>query len=117
MGGWTNVQINPTEVEGCVVEGFEFSTGYIVARDKYETDGKTYARNSKIVYVYVSENVVASGQEETYEDDHVTTYEAFNYSLKKGWNLIQIDAHRTPNGETRRIGLAAKNVPWTVTKT
>jgi hypothetical protein len=130
MGAWTNVQISPADVAVYMVDGFEFYTEktngnnwerihYNVAREKSESDGKTYYRSSQIIYVYVSKDVTASGQKGTDEDKdgHITTYNAFNYSLKEGWNLIQMDNYETPNSETRSIGIAAKNIPWTVNET
>jgi hypothetical protein len=118
MGEWTNIEVNPTDVQVSVVEKFEFEkpdgVKYNVERQKLATDGNTYYRTSQIIYVYVSKDVTASGQKETDEDGDI--YNAFNYSLKTGWNLIQMDSYSTRTSTTVSIGIAAKNIPWTVNK-
>jgi hypothetical protein len=130
MGTWTDIKVDPTDAEMYVVEGFEFDEEaaddskydriyYTVARRKIETDWETYYNSSQIIYVYVSKDVTASGEKGTDEDDdgRITTYNAFSYSLKKGWNLIQMDTDSTRTSETQSIGIATQNIPWTVNAT
>jgi hypothetical protein len=84
-GDWTNVQISPADAQAYLVSDFESYTEetsgdrwervyYRVAREKSETDEETYYRDSNIAYLYVSKDVVVSGQSGQYsEDDYTVT--------------------------------------------
>jgi hypothetical protein len=49
------------------------------------------------------------------EDDGYTST-VLNLSLKAGWNLLQENASQTQNGGTQSVSIAAKNIPWTVSR-
>jgi hypothetical protein len=92
---------------------------YYLWRFKEDTDKTTYYISSTINYVYVDKDCTITRDEKNWigtDEDGETwpfRYNAVNLSLKKGWNLVQID-----NNTTRELGtytvvkIASQDVPW-----
>jgi hypothetical protein len=66
---------------------------------------------SIIYYVYVSGNVTLSRDKVPFNGD---TYEAFNFGLETGWNLVQRDSSSTEEGKVYTYKIADTDVPWIV---
>lgn len=91
---------------------------YYLRRFKGETDKETYSISSEILYVYVDKDCTITRDEKSWPetDDDGKTWplkcNAVNLSLKKGWNLVQIDDNSTRELLTRTMKIASQNVPW-----
>ncbi|MDR1232139.1 MAG: hypothetical protein LBK61_12170 [Spirochaetaceae bacterium] len=91
---------------------------------KTEKSSSGNSNSSKIVYVYVSENVTLSRDAKvvnsnyTYQSD--VNWGAVDLALEEGWNLVQIDTSTTYNMSDKTstkdvtVKIAEENVPWTL---
>jgi hypothetical protein len=126
---WIFGDKEPIKVDGSAnfttVSSFYGQDGNVrVERNKYDTDEKTYQNGTQITYFYVSADVTISqaactdtgtntnmdGTTSTYTVKYSTT----SLSLKKGWNLVQIDYSQTLSGGTVAAKIASADVPWSV---
>ncbi|GHT73413.1 hypothetical protein FACS1894124_1760 [Spirochaetia bacterium] len=108
---------SPANVNIAVQDSFAVDSNWTesVARYWEDTDGTTYQKSSQIVYVYVSGDVALTRAAIKRNGDHGdpdTNYAAISLSLKKGWNLVQVDSNYTASGGSVTVKIADKDIPW-----